>query len=135
MTTHYQPSGRFDPSRLAISIAVLIPLAALLGFGLCVASLERWYFIIFAPAVAVVPLAAAGRVLARWSQMRNPYVGLGVGAALGVLLYVEQFHALLVIKGGLGLIARLDLLPGYLVETVNNLVIGKSFGGGEPAPG
>src|SRR6267142_1973875 len=125
MRSHYQPSGLFDPVRLVVAIAALFPLAGLLGWMMSGALAENTYAVVFIPFLAALPLAAAGRVLARWSHVRNPPLAFLVGAALATLMYVGQHYATMVALLGPRALFRFDIFPGFLVDLVNHhLVIG-----------
>ena len=72
MSRYYQPSDSFNPVRLAVSLALLLGLAGALGAALGVATLTGMYYIFAIPAIAMMPLAGAPWLLARWSHLRSP---------------------------------------------------------------
>jgi hypothetical protein len=124
MRSYYQPSGFFDPLRVAASIALLLPLAGLLAWLLSAVLAEDWYLTVIMPALAALPLAFAGRGLCRWSHARNPALGFVVGASLATVMYVGQHYATMVAMLGPRAILRIDIFPLFLVEAVNHLLIG-----------
>src|SRR5436305_2791355 len=134
MRDAYRPSGFFDPVRLVVSIAILLPVAGLLAEVLSVAKTHDLYYCVFVPALAVLPLAAAGRMLARWSNLRNPSLGFVIGAALAALMYVGQHYTTMTDVLGTWAIPRFDIFPAFLIESVNHEVISESMGGGKPTP-
>src|SRR5947207_15095405 len=125
MRSHYRLSCVFDPLRLPVAVVALLPLVALLGWMMSGALAEYWYAVVFIPSLAALPLAAAGRILARWSHVRNPALAFVIGAALATIMYLGQHYATMVALLGPRALLRFDIFPEFLVEFVNHhLIIG-----------
>jgi len=132
MEKQYQPSGLFDASRLVLAVAGLVLVAGACSLGLGVATAEGWYFIAVVPAAATLPLALAGYPAAQWANLRNPRLAAALGGALGAAMYLGQYYFIMVHDLGAEAIARLDLLPAFFVECMNQQIIGKPPN--EPSP-
>src|SRR5688500_7710007 len=109
MTEPYEPSGRFDVSRLTLATLGLVLVAAVCSLGLGVATAEGWYFLALVPAAATLPMALAGYPAAKWAHVRNPQVAAAIGGALGVVMYLGQYYFIMVHDLGSEAILRLDV--------------------------
>jgi hypothetical protein len=116
----YRPSGRVSWGRLALWLALSLPLALLAGGTLWAAFRGGFYVLFFIPLVAGLLAGGAAWLTVSAGRCRNRWVGAAVGLVAGLIAFVSSYQFDLAHEAGLGHLHRLDLLPGYVrlrVET------------------
>ena len=131
----YRPSGYIDFVRTMLVAPVGILVVAGLAALLMWAGESGCYFIVVTPVVLALPLAGFAYLAAQWARIRNPNLACALAAALGLIMYLGRYYALMIFLGGPRVAARIDVLPRFVAFNVNNQVLLNDKGGANnPSP-
>jgi hypothetical protein len=121
----YRSSGRVDWGRLAVGLALSLPLALLAGCGLWAAYRGGFYVWFFIPLIAGALTGGTGLVAVSAGRCRNRWVGAAVGLLAGLVALVSSYQFDLTLGAGPGSLYRLDLLPGYVRHRIETDQVGR----------
>jgi len=115
----YRHSGRCDWFKL---LTVALPVGLLLAMVLALLMFETvvWvrYVIIFTPGCFALVLGGLASPLFRYAHCRNNYVAGAFACVFASAMYLGYYQARMVASGGLPMAARIDLLPMFIRECI-----------------
>jgi len=112
----YRPSGKCDWWKL---LTVALPLSLLAA---CVLAFVLHLAFIYSVGLFIIPILAGVLLgwlasgLFRWAHCRNPLAAGGFAILLATVMYVGMLHCQHVAVVGPSVLTRIDLLPGFLEQ-------------------
>jgi hypothetical protein len=110
----YKSDGGVVWSRLTALIVLALVAAAGVAWGLKLAFLGGWYWILLLPAAAGLALGGVLYALVGWSHCRNRWLAGTLGLMAGLTGYLGYYHLCFVDALPPGFEWRVDLLPHYI---------------------
>lgn len=119
----YTPSGNLEPVPLLLMTGGLAGFALLVGYVVHAGSNLTFPGVVLGPFLAGLPVAGFVTVAVAVGRCRNPSVGAMLGVFAGLLVVVGAFQFAMAAEKGDDHFFRLDLLPAWLDEHVNDGVL------------
>ena len=116
----YRPSGALDPLPFLILVVLTGGVALLAGYVVHLTSPLTFPGVAIAPLIAGLPLSGFVAVAVRVGKCRNPLVGAMLGLFAGATILLGAFQFGLVAARGNDHFFRVDLLPAWIDEHVQD---------------